>query len=283
MEVDVSGDVIATAMASFGDATVFVGCAKIAQVILANKSIALTNKIGIILSSGATGLTTYKVVSIGTNLLSSDRTPIVLKGSLKLDSVVLSSNASYPIKDHPVLSSIFGMHKDVKFTKLNQPYQITTNPDLGTTTIEATQNNNSIIDTLNSTNPNWRDQFLNTDHIIINSPYEFESEFVNSVIEILTGNLYLSIFSVYLLTMLIVIYICKLLLSPNIEFPKLAKVKIFNWNFGEILTKLLKLYITMWQKSSSFWIFFIIIMVMISLVGITFSTWSILTVLKNIP
>lgn len=154
MEVDVSGDVIATAMASFGDATVFVGCAKIAQVILANKSIALTNKIGIILSSGATGLTTYKVVSIGTNLLSSDRTPIVLKGSLKLDSVVLSSNASYPIKDHPVLSYIFGMHKDVKFTKLNQPYQITTNPDLGTTTIEATQNNNSIIDTLNSTNPN---------------------------------------------------------------------------------------------------------------------------------
>lgn len=152
-----SGDVIQTAFSTFGDASVFIGCAKIAQLIIAkNKALSTFNKIGFVVGTGGSGLTTYKVLNKSFTFLGFKKDQVILNGtlSLALRTVTLSSNASYPIQEHPVLSYIFGMHKDVTFTKLNQPYQIINNPQLGTTTIEATQTNNSVIETLNSTNPN---------------------------------------------------------------------------------------------------------------------------------
>lgn len=282
IEVGISGDAIATAVSSFGEATVFVGCAKIAQLIIAkNKGLTTTNKIGIVLGSGASGYTTFKVIDKSFKLLNHNKTSELFNGTLKLDSVTLSTTASYPIPEHPLLSYIFGMHKDVNFTNLNQPYQIIRNPQLGTTTIQSIKSENCIIETLNNTNPNWKSQFYNWDKIIINSPYENESEFINSLMSILTDNLYLSLFSIYLLTMLTIIFICKLLLSSNIEFKNISKIKIFNYNLGEKLITLLNWYISMWKKSSSFWIFFIIAVILFSLIGISFSTWSILMVLKK--
>lgn len=280
-EIAMSGEALSTALSSFGEAGVFLGCANLAHLIIASKKgLAIPNKIGIVIGGGASGLTTFKVIDKGFKILNSDTAPIIFKGTLKLDSVTLSTNASYPIPEHPILSYVFGMHKDIKFTNLNQPYQIIRNPQLNTTTIQSINSDNSIIDTLNKTNPNWKGQFH--DHIIINSPYESESEFVNSLIDILTNNLYLSLISIYLLTMLIIIFICKLILSSNIELKFLSDKKIFNYSLGEKIVNLINLYIRMWQKTSSFWIFFIIVVVIFSLVGISFSTWSILTVLKNI-
>lgn len=80
---------------------------------------------------------------------------------------------------------------------------------------------------------------------IINSPYENESELINILIEFLTDNLYLCVISIYLLLMLSLIFICKLLLSTDINFVKLSKIKFLNYNLGEKIAKLLVLYISM--------------------------------------
>lgn len=102
----------------------------------------------------AGGLTTYKVIDRSFKFLNSDQTPIILNGTLKLDSVSLTTSANYPMKEHPILNYIFGMHKDVKFTNLNKPFQVINDPELGTTTLKSTNTHEGIIDTLNNSNPN---------------------------------------------------------------------------------------------------------------------------------
>lgn len=98
----------------------------------------------------------------------------------------------------------------------------------------------------------------------------------------LTDHLHLSIICLYLLLMLLLIFICKLILNTNIEFKNLSKIKIFKWNLGEKLAILLTSYISIWKKSSSFWIFLIIIALIFFIVGIIFSLIVLLKTLKNV-
>jgi len=102
------------------------------------------------------------------------------------------------------------------------------------------------------------------------------------LIDNLTDHSYLAKISIYLLFMLLLIFICKLILSTDIKFKRISSIKIFKFNIGENLAKLLTWYISIWQQSSSFWIFFIIIMLIISNDASLFSIFQMLKILKNI-
>lgn len=83
-------------------------------------------------------------------------------------------------------------------------------------------------------NINWKSQFYNNvpsgnsySAGCINSPYESETGLISFLIDNLTDHFYLAIISIYLLFMLLLIFICKLLLSTDIEFKRISSIKIF--------------------------------------------------------
>jgi hypothetical protein len=84
------------------------------------------------------------------------------------------------------------------------------------------------------------------------------------------------------LLMILLIFICKLILNNNIEFNRLSKIKIFKWKLGEKIGKLLSKFISIWNKSSSFWFFFIISMLIIFNGVSLFSIFAMLEILKKI-
>ena len=147
-------------------------------------------------------------------------------------------------------------------------------------------------------NPNWKSQFRNYtppegpygavrwgnpySPWTINSPYESESGLISFLIDNLTDHLYLAIISIYLLLMLLLIFICKFILSKDIEFKRISKIKIFKFNLGEKIAKLLTWYISIWQKSSYFWIFFIITTLIIFNGTFVISFYIMLDILKSI-
>lgn len=123
VSVGIFDDAIKTAIVSVGEAAVFVGCAKLAQVIiLKNKSLSAFNKIGIAISSGSGGYIAYKVINKSFDILGFEKNLVILNGTLSLDSLTISSTANYFLKEHPVLSYMFGMHKDISFNNLNQQF-----------------------------------------------------------------------------------------------------------------------------------------------------------------
>lgn len=141
---------------------------------------------------------------------------------------------------------------------------------------------------MNNQNPYWRSQFINfsynsnSNNPLISSTNEEDTNLISLLIDSLTDQLYLSIISIYLLFMLLLIFICKFILSNDIKFNLISKIKIFKLNVGENIVKYLKWFISIWQKSSSYWIFFIIAMLLI-FYGVTlFSIFTMLKILKNI-
>lgn len=56
-------DILSTAKEVFGDTAVFLGSARLAYLIIAkNSALSSLSKIGIVLGSGGTGLTSYRVI-----------------------------------------------------------------------------------------------------------------------------------------------------------------------------------------------------------------------------
>lgn len=286
IDAKVSGDIVSFIKESFGDAAAFTVCARLAQLVISkNVGLSSFSKIGIIIASGTGGLTSYKVVNRGLNVFFGEN-PIILNGQLQLNNVNINTIGNYPrIPNHPVLDYLFGMNSNINFLQLQQGFNVTNNP-LGIT-LTDNGNGSQIINALNNQNPYWRSQFINfsynsnSNNPIISSTNEGDTNLISFLIDSLTDQLYLSIISIYLLFMLFLIFICKFILSNDIKFNLISKIKIFNLNVGENIVKFLKWFISIWQKSSSYWIIFIIAMLLI-FYGVTlFSIFTMLKILKN--
>jgi hypothetical protein len=270
----------------FRNTAVFLGSVRLAYLIIEkNKALSSLNRIGIMLGTGGGGLISYRVIDRILNYYDIENNNVVLNGNFSLESVNITTNGNYNIPEHPVLNLLFGMYRGVQFSNFNQPFKFTTTE--GTSIFQATNNTTFgwVISALDNLYPNWNTEFRNyasNDYSsYINSPYENETSLISFLIDNLTDHLYLSIISIYLLLMLLVIFICKLILSTDIEFKRLSKLKIFKLNFGEKISKLLTWYISIWNKSSSFWIFIIITMLILFNGVSLFSIYAMLNILKN--
>lgn len=231
VSADITGGVLATAV--LGDTAVFLGSARLAYLIISkNPGLSTLSKIGIVIGSGGGGLTSYKVIDRSFNSWGLVKNELVLNGNLSLGTVNVTTTGNYNIPEHPVLSLLFGMNSGVNFNNVHQQFRVINNG--GSTTLEGV-NNAGVINTLDNYNPNLKSQFRNytpTDNPYsprtINSPYESESGLISFLIDNLTDHLYLAVISVYLLLMLLLIFICKLILSKDIEFKRISKISIFN-------------------------------------------------------
>jgi hypothetical protein len=124
-----------------------------------------------------------------------------------------------------------------------------------------------VIQELDKSNPNWRDTF-------ISSPLESDKVLYQFVLDTLNNNLILHFISTYLLIMLLVIFIAKLILI-NSNFNFLDKFHL-NKTIKDIIIK----YVSIWQKSSHIWIFFIIICVIIFHIASLISLFNLISLLK---
>lgn len=283
IDTTVSGDILSSVKTVFGDAIVFLGCARLAFLVL-NKNMALNSmsKIGIVIGSGSGGLTSYKVVNRTLQAAGMVNYAVILNEKFEVANVGVVASGSYKIPNHPFLDLLFGLNlsKDVK-----NIFQAFTIDNSGQFTLLKAKNNIPILEALNATYPDCNTQFKTIKvepNLTINSPYEGDSAIISFLIDNLTDHLYLTIISIYLLLMLLLIFICKLVLSSDIEFKRISKIQIFNLSLGEKIAKLLTWFISIWQKNSSFWIFFIIIMLVIFNGVSLFSISTMLKILKNI-
>ena len=214
---------------------------------------ALPNKIGVIGGTGAVFNIAYRIVNRN-QLLSNNigNVPSISVGTgpieIKLEGIKYANNVNNT-EFKSLLDKYFGISKSLSNLDYNEKFNVNTN------TLEIISNEeqtSKVIDELDKINPNWRDNF-------INSPLESENPVTQFILNSLMDSLMLDFISIYLLWNLLVILIIKLILSNNINFDKLNKYPL-----GIYINKYLVKFISMWQKSSNFWIFFIVIILIIS-------------------
>ena len=152
VSAEITGDILATAKAVFGDTAVFLGSARLAYLIIAkNQGLSTLSRIGIVIGGGGGGLTSYKVIDRSFNRWGFVKNELVLNGNLSLNTVNVTTTGNYNIPEHPVLSLLFGMNSGVNFNNVHQQFRVINNG--GSTTLEGV-NNAGVINTLDNYNPN---------------------------------------------------------------------------------------------------------------------------------
>jgi len=215
-----------------------------------------------IIAAGASGLTvTYRLLNnslpsnYGSGSVKTGPMEIKIEG-ITLEQVKSNQGASNFIKEN------FGTI-DLKLEKFNmKPTNIWSTPDFNP------EGASRVIQELDKSNPNWRDTF-------ISSPLESDKVLYQFVLDTLNNNLILHFISTYLLIMLLVIFIAKLILI-NSNFNFLDKFHL-NKTIKDIIIK----YVSIWQKSSHIWIFFIIICVIIFHIASLISLFNLISLLKS--
>jgi hypothetical protein len=105
-----------------------------------------------------------------------------------------------------------------------------------------------VINELNNQNPDWKDIFINSPLESVGTPW------INFILEALTDSLHLQFIIVYLSTMAIIIFTCKLIVDKNINFDWI-KAYIFGKYIHWGITK----YVSIFRKTANFWIYFLLI------------------------
>nr|UEX92945.1 hypothetical protein [Marasmiellus scandens] len=260
VDANISGDILRLIKETFGDVVVFTTGSRLAYLIVSkNSGLGIGPKIGITLFSGAGGVLSYRIVD-RVSSRNSVSNPVILNGELRVENIHFQATGNYEIEKHPVLSYLFGMNKSCSINNVDKTFTVSKNID-GISTLKEVSSSNSkgVIESLSENNPDWASKFHN---FKLNSPYEDETGIISLIIDNLSDHLSLTIISIYLLLMLLLIFICKLVLSNDLYLKRISNLKLFKGYVGSKISKFLIWYISIWQKSSSVWIFFIIIMLL---------------------
>ena len=95
------------------------------------------------------------------------------------------------------------------------------------------------------------------------------------LLDILSNELILNFVTVYLLVMLLIIFICKLILTKDIQFNKLKKYPL-----GSYINYFLVKYFSIWQTSGNIWIFLIVISLIVFNVTCVYANYNLIITLK---
>ena len=258
--IQFSGETINALFYQLGSAGIFAAGARIAASLVAKQPLSILPKAGVI-AAGASGLTiTYRLLNSclpNNNNLGSVKTGPI---EIKIEGITLQQIKSDPNAYNFLKEQLMGNNLRLDNFSL-KPFNLrnTQNLNLGETS--------RTIQELDKFNPDWRDAF-------INSPLESDKVLYQFVLETLNNNLILHFISTYLLIMLLIIFIAKLILI-NSNFNFLEK-----FHLNETLKLIIVKYISIWQKSSHIWIFFIIICVIIFNIASLISLFNLISVLK---
>lgn len=286
VDVTIKGDVIKYIFNNFGDVAVFTFGARLASVIISKHSMAPLTKIGVSITSGASSLATYNSISMALpeNVYQKDSP---LTATISLNDVNLTVKSNYELPDHPFLDVFLGTNPTLAFDKsqfelksFNGNTFLTSNLDLAHSPILYSAPKERVM-------PDWNNSVIDLTPVanrffIAQSPLEKPETLISFLIEGLTYHFIINFTTIYLLITLTIIFICKFILRKNMEFKFLTKLSIFKWQIGVKINKLLNWYISMWQKSSNVWIFFILIVLIVTNTGSLYSLTRILKFLNEI-
>jgi len=265
-----SGEMINTIFTNLGSAGVFVAGARIAASLVAKHPMHLLPKTGVIGGVAAGFTATFRTVThfspssnLGSTTVNTGPVEIKIEG-LNVANSENSVNNEY-IKG--LLDQYFGVLTKISNNKsaINFTEEKTGNMCNISGNVEQTS---KIVQELDKLDPNWKEGF-------INSPLEIGNSLTQFVLEALSNQLIFNFVTVYLLIMLLIIFICKLVLSKDIQFTNLKKYPL-----GNYINKFLVKYISIWQTSGNVWIFLIVISLIIFNIVSTFSTYQLIILLK---
>jgi len=242
VEISVSGALLSTLCQNLGVPAVFATSMRISMAILAKQKMGVLPRFGAI-GLGSTGLTIgYKLVANTLNSTTNNAQSVALTLA---DVKFKTANASPEVTNN-ILSKFFNLH-GVKIE--------TTIPlEAKNFIIKPTQQQSSeILKQVANQNKNldWtrEDNFAD---FLANSPLETsDNSFIPNLLDFLTNSMYLQYISLYFVTLAVVIFTCKLIIDNNIN---LEFIKEFI--FGKYIYMAITTYISFWQKSATFWIYF---------------------------
>lgn len=269
----ISGEALTQIYQNLGSAAVFVAGTRIAAGLLAKHPMGLIPKVGTIGGTGAGFTITYRRILEALNQASGkSQGDITISAPVKINLEKIEhidinntlgdllTNAFKPDR------SLFGDYSTGFKFKNEKVFNIWTNKYETFLSDDNVINNNKVLKTLEEFNPNWKDSF-------ISSPLESNNYILNTLSDILL----LDYIILYLLFMLLIIISCKFIIGENIELKTIKR-----FVYIDLLSNLIKKYITIWQKSNILWIYFILISIMIFEMVSIFSINSVINILTNI-
>jgi hypothetical protein len=263
VDFQISGEAITQICKNFGSATVFAVGARIAAGLVAKHPMGLVPKVGTIGGVGAGFTLTYRMILNSFNQeISQSHGNVSISGPVKIQlGKIEHLDRNYSIDE--LLTNAFNpgdYSTRLRFNK-DTVYNFWTNKSQMILSDHNAVQNSTVLQTLDQYNPNWKDLF-------ISSPLEN----IDLITNMLYDNLMLDYIILYLLVMLLIIISCKFVVSEDIDSKTIKR-----FVFSDFLSKLIKKYITIWQKSTVLWIYFLLFSLII-FVGT--SIISLITILK---
>lgn len=244
LEVTMTGDIFNLIVNTIGATTVFIGGTRIAAAIVSTHKLSFIPKAGII---GSTGFIFTILFHSANKLLDGYANTQVNSINIKLSGVNPIAITS-PVSSKTTyfkLSDYLGV-KGISFnTTLNiSPHSMKV----------IQEQASAVLPSLDQANPNWK-EYLIINPTFINSPLEpMNSSWINNIVDILTNYLYIQYSIFYLITMLIIIFTCKLFIDKNMNLEWVKGIIGGNYLYWGI-TK----YLSFWRGSANFWIYYILI------------------------
>jgi hypothetical protein len=268
-DFQISGEAITQICRNFGSATVFAVGARIASGLLAKHPMGLIPKVGAIGGTGAGFTITYRIILDAYNQgLGQSHGNISVSAPVKISlGKITHLDRNHNIND--LLINAFNPDRlnystGLKFRQ-DTMYNFWTNKNQLILSDANAIENSKVLSTLEQFNPNWKDSF-------ISSPLEPTDYILNT----LSNNLLLNYIVLYLLIMLLIIISCKFVIREDIDTNTIKR-----FVFSELLSRFIKKYITIWQKSNILWIYLILISIIIFKIVSIFSISIILSILTK--
>ena len=251
--IKITGSLLMKLLQSLGSAGVFAVSSRMVAGLITKQPFSILTKYGYIVGGGIDTTVFYRLVCNNVPILPTEDV-IIKTGPIQVILENSSNNnnlSNLTNSENEQNTSISLLEHCKKFTMNNT--QLTENTEkLNNGTSQITINGNTeasskILTELDKLDPNWKDNFF------VKSPLENGDAITKFFIETLTDNLILHFIILYFIVGLTIIIFCKFNLPKDPQFPKIKTLP-----FGNLIHKLLTHYITVWQISSSFWIYLIL-------------------------
>ena len=290
IDVTINGNYLNYIFDNLGDAAVFGFGSRLSYAIIAKAKINTAAKIGITISSGITYFSGYKIIKNLTYNPSIMPDPNIT-ATITLKNVSLNTTTNYTLSQHPYLDLFLGTNPSTYINNADLKIRRSHLNGFKIISSEIDLSNSPILSRVIKINPDFlkntlENEFLKKSinkqsNLNIWSPLEENPDLISWLTSVLKDILVLESAGIYLLLMLGIIFICKLL-SKNLEFKFISNITFLKWPIGSYIKKFLNWYINLWQKSSNFWIFFIIFTLLFSNCITTYSLIRILLKLKDL-
>lgn len=288
--INVTGEILYKILSVGGASAAFVIGSKLGYASALKANYGLLGKTGISVASGVSSSLSWKLYLTAEKYLEGMASPCIVEktdnGSINVELKNVTINTNTTVQGVSPLEQVPANLSNIKSLFNNNPIKFNDNLVLKLNT--KLENNSKIIEMIerqtNSSHSSAMDIFKlnNKDiNIIINSPLEsseLSSRVIqNQAIELLNYNLALHYIMIYLIIMSLFIFTVKFLIENNIRLDNIKNLPLGKYIFF-ILNKI----ISLWKKSNTFWIYFILFVLLISTTSATYGLYVSLILVEHI-